>query len=73
MCGDTLMCDRGGARGGLEGAIAHRWNILAPHWKVKNYFVKDFWHLQYPESRILAPSSEESAPCWKTPGTTPVV
>ena len=26
---------------------------------MKHYFVGDFWHLQYPESRIFAPSSEE--------------
>ena len=60
----------GGARRGLEGAIAPCRNMLAPRWKVKNYFVGDFWHLQYPESRILARSSEESAPCRKIPGAT---
>ena len=27
--------------------------MLAPNRKVKNYFVGDFWHLQYPENRIL--------------------
>ena len=65
-----MFCDRcapdtrGGARGGLEGAIA-------PRRKVKNYFVGDIWHLQYPESHILAPSSEESAPRRKIPGATP--
>ena len=62
---------RGGARGGLEGAIAPYQNMLAPLHKVKNDFVGDFWHLKYPESRILAPLLEESAPCQKIPGATP--
>ena len=62
---------RSGARGGLEGAIAPCRNMLPPHRKVKNYFVGDFWHLQHFESRILALSSEESAPLsensWRHP------
>ena len=53
---------RGGAKGGLEGVIASCRNMLAPHRKVKNCVVGDFWHVQYPESCILAPLSEESAP-----------
>ena len=53
---------RGGARRGLEGAVTPCQNMLAPRRKVKSYFVGDFWHLHYPESRILASSSEESAP-----------
>ena len=59
---DIMPPIMGGSRVGLEGAIAPCRNMLAPHRKVKNYFVGDFWHLQYPESRTLAPSSEESAP-----------
>ena len=62
----------GGARGGLERAKAPYRNMLAPRRKVKNYFIGDFWHLQYPERHISAPSSEESAPCRKIPGATPV-
>ena len=33
---------RGGARGGLEEAIAPCRNMLAPRRKLKNYFVGDF-------------------------------
>ena len=57
--------NRGGANGGLEGTIAPCRNILAPRRKMKNYFVGDFWHLQYPDSRILAPSSESQPPVGK--------
>ena len=45
--------------------------MLAPPSEGENYFVGDLWHLQYRERRILAPSSEESAPCRKIPGATP--
>ena len=63
--------NRVGVRGGLQGVVAPLSEHATPGRKVKNYFVGDFWHLQYPESRILAPSSEESAPCRKLPGATP--
>ena len=66
----SLFQLRGGARGGLEGAIALSEHASPPS-EVENYFVGDFWHLQYPESRILATSLEESAPLsensWRHP------
>ena len=62
---------KGGARGGLERDIAPCRNMLAPRRKVKNYFVGDFWHLKYPESRILAPHRKSQPPCRKIPGATP--
>ena len=57
-----LLQNMGGARGGLEGAIAPRRSMLAPRRKVKRNSFGDFWHLQHPKNYILAPSSEESAP-----------
>ena len=35
-------------------------------------FFEDFYHLYYPENHILTPSSKESAPRWKIPGTSRV-
>ena len=43
----------GGARGGL-GAITPRRSMVVPLQKAKNNFFRDFWHLEYPEKRILA-------------------
>ena len=45
--------------------------MLTPFRKVKDDFFGDFLYIQYSESCILAPSSEESAPRRKTPGATP--
>ena len=45
--------------------------MVAPLSEDEKLFCRRFWHLQNPESRILAPSSEEPAPCWKVPGATP--
>ena len=42
----------------------------SPRRKVKSDFFGDFWHLQYPENHISAPSSGESAPRQKIPGAT---
>ena len=54
----------------LEGAIISCRNMLAPPSEGEKLFCRRFLHLQYPESRILAHSSEESAPCRKIPGAT---
>ena len=71
-CGGWLSCIQGWRQGGgLEGAIAPLSEHASPRRKVKNYFVGNFWHLQFPEGRILAPSSEESAPLSEISGTTP--
>ena len=57
--------------GGLEGAIVPQLEHASPPSEGEKPFCRRFWHLQYPESCILAPSSEESAPCKKIPGATP--
>ena len=62
---------RAGTRGGLEGAIAPLLEQASTPSEGEKLFFGDFWHLQYPESCILAPSLEESAPCQKIPGATP--
>ena len=61
------------APGESEGGYSPppRWSMLAPGRKVKSDFFGDFWHLQYPENHILAPSSEESATPSEIPGATP--
>ena len=55
-------------KGGL-GAIALRWNMLAPHRKVKSDFSENFGI--YSTLKIIAPSSEESVPRRKIPCATP--
>ena len=45
--------------------------MLASPSEGETRFFGDFWHLQYPKSHILAPSSEESATRRKIPDATP--
>ena len=69
---DKALLYRGGARERLEGAtIPPSEHASSPSESKTLYFFGDFWHLQYPGNRIIAPSSEESAPFPDIPGATP--
>ena len=64
---------QGWRQGRARGVHSPRRNMLAPCRKVKNFFSEIFGSGSTPQSSILAPSSEDSAPRRKFPGATPAL